>query len=372
MKALLTMVIISLAVCSQESLHAQPKVQELIVGTYTGQGSEGIYIYTFNEEDATFSARQTISGVENPSFLTLGRGSTLYAVNELGEGRGSVSAFTYGAEGSQLLSEMPSKGDAPCYIVADKENKFIFVSNYSGGSLAVYRTDDDGNLEQMVQHIQYQGSGPNRDRQEAPHVHSSVFSPDERFLLVQDLGTDRINIYPFSTDKEQPLEEEEVRVVSTPSGRGPRHVTFSPDGRFVYAIAELTSSVLVYSFDNGEMALLEEISLLPEVPGPSEGAADIHFSPDGKFLYASNRGTANELTIFEVDQTTGRLKETGKQAVFGEGPRNFAITPHGKFLLVANQKTNEVVIFERNSQTGQLKDTGKRIAISQPVCLVFN
>lgn len=366
------MVMISGAVCSQESGHAQPKIQELIVGTYTGQGSEGIYIYTFNEEDATFSARQTITDVENPSFLALGKGSTFYAVNELGDGKGSVSAFTYGAEESQLLSKMPSKGDAPCYIVADKESRFIFVSNYSGGSFSVFRTADDGSLEKMVQHIQYQGSGPNRGRQEAPHVHSSVFSPDERFLLVQDLGTDRINIYPFNSDQEQPLEEEKVRVVSTPPGRGPRHVTFSPDGRFVYAIAELTSSVLVYSFDKGEMALLEEISLLPEVSGPSEGAADIHFSPDGRFLYASNRGTANELTIFEVDQATGRLKETGKQAVLGEGPRNFAITPNGKFLLVANQKTNEVVIFERNLQTGQLRDSGKRIEVSQPVCLEFN
>ncbi len=223
-----------------------------------------------------------------------------------------------------------------------------------------------------MQHIQYRGKGVNKDRQEAPHVHSSVFSPDERFLLVQDLGTDRITVYSFNAEREKPIEEENALVVSTPPGRGPRHIIFSADGRFVYAIAELTSSVLVYSFDNGEMAFMEELSLLPEGLPASEGAADIHFSPDGKFLYASNRGTANELTIFEVNQTTGRLKEAGKQAVMGEGPRNFALTPNGKFLLVANQKTNEVVIFERNIQTGQLADTGKRIAISQPVCLVFN
>src|SRR5690606_37222990 len=155
-----------------------------------------------------------------------------------------------------------SQGDAPCYVVTDKESNYVFVSNYSGGSLSVFRTGERGSLEENIQHIQYEGSGPNRDRQEAPHIHSSVFSPDERFLLVQDLGTDRITVYPFDPQKPQPLQVNEAIVVSTPAGRGPRHITFSPDGRFVYAIAELTSSVLIYSFHNGEMDLLDELSLL--------------------------------------------------------------------------------------------------------------
>lgn len=365
------MVMMSGAVCSQENAQTKPKATELIVGTYTEPGkSQGIYIFNFNEGDATFSAKQTIAEVENPSFLTLGKGNTLYAVNELGEGRGAVSAYSYDASGSQLLNKLPSQGDAPCYIVTDKQNKFVFVSNYSGGSLSVFRIGSDGGLEENIQHIQNEGSGPNQDRQEAPHIHSSVFSPDERFLLVQDLGTDRITVYPFNPEKPQPLQVQDATIVSTPAGRGPRHINFSSDGRYVYVIAELSSSVLVYSFLNGEMKLLEELSLLSE-GGASEGAADIHFSPDGKFLYASNRGSANELTIFEVNQETGRLKELGKQSVLGKGPRNFVITPNGKYLLVANQNSDEIVLFERNLQSGQLSDTGKRIALSQPVCLLI-
>lgn len=366
------MMMMSGAICSQEAGNTQSKTDKLIIGTYTGEGSQGIYVYSFNDEDATFSAKDTITGVENPSFLTLSKNNSLYAVNELGEGRGAVSAFSYGSEGSQLLNKLPSKGDAPCYIVTDKEGKYVFVSNYSGGSLSVFRTGSNGSLEEMVQHIAYEGSGPNKGRQEAPHIHSSVFSPDERFLLVQDLGTDRITIYPFDAESDQPLQAESARVVSTPPGRGPRHITFSSDGRFVYAIAELTSSVLVYSFLDGEMELIEEHGLLSAEAGSSEGAADIHIAPDGKFLYASNRGTAHELTIFKVDQSTGRLTEAGKQSVMGKGPRNFTITGNGKFLLVANQQSDEVVIFERNLQTGYLQDTGKRIGISQPVCLVLN
>lgn len=365
------MVMMSGVVCGQESGQIT-KGTELIVGTYTSSGeSEGVYILNFNEEDATFSSKHIISGVENPSFIALGRGNALYAVNELGDGKGAVSAFSYDDTGSQLLNKMPSKGDAPCYIVTDKQSKFVFVSNYSGGSLTVFRAGADGRLENSVQHIQNEGSGPNPDRQEAPHIHSSVFSPDESFLLVQDLGTDRITVYPFDPDSPQPLQVNDASVVSTPAGRGPRHISFSPDGRFVYAIAELTSSVLVYSFFNGQMELLEELSLLAEESGSREGAADIHFSPDGKFLYASNRGSANELTIFEVNSENGRLKEVGKQSVMGEGPRNFVITPNGKYLLVANQKSNEIVVFERDPESGQLNDTGKRIKLSQPVCLVI-
>lgn len=366
------MVMISGAACGQGSGQKNPETTELIVGTYTDPGtSEGIYIFNFNEKDATFSAKDTISEVENPSFLTIGKSNTLYAVNELGEGRGAVSAFTYDTDKRQLLNKVSSQGDAPCYVVTDRRNNYVFVSNYSGGSLSVFRTADDGSLAENIQHIQYEGSGPNKDRQEAPHIHSSVFSPDEQFLLVQDLGADRITVYPFSPGEPQPLQSANAMTVSTPAGRGPRHISFSSDGRFVYVVAELTSSVLVYSFNKGEMNLLEELHLLPKEAEGREGAADIHFSPDGRFLYASNRGSANELTTFEVNQKTGQLKEIGKQAVMGEGPRNFAITPNGKYLLVANQKSNEIVIFERHVMNGLLNDTGRRISVSQPVCLLI-
>lgn len=366
------MVMISGAACAQESGQKKPKATELFVGTYTAQGaSQGIYIFNFNEEDATFSPKSVIADVENPSFLAFGKDNTIYAVNELGDGKGTVSAFSTDAAGSQLLNKMPSQGDAPCYIVTDKQSKFVFVSNYSGGSLTVFPTGSDGRLENSIQHIQNEGSGPNKERQEAPHIHSSVFSPDERFLLVQDLGADKITVYPFEPEKPQPLQVNDASIVSTPAGRGPRHITFSSDGRYVYAVAELTSSVLVYSFINGEMDLVEELSLLPPEARAREGAADIHFSPDGKFLYASNRGAANELTIFKVNKETGRLKEVGKQSVMGEGPRNFVITPNGKYLLVANQKSDAIVVFERDSQSGQLNDTGKRIELSQPVCLLI-
>lgn len=355
-------------------LNAQQDRLDLFVGTYTNSGkSEGIYVYTFDDATGNFSLKSKLTGIKNPSFLAFHqKANRLYAVSESG-GESTVSSFAYRDGQLEKLNTMPSGSSGPCHIITDRDNRFVFVSNYGGGTLSVYKTDTDGSLKELVQELPNQGSGPDKDRQKKPHVHSATLSPDERFLLVQDLGTDRITVYPFdSKNATLPLAVDKAIKIKTPPGRGPRHIAFAADGNFVYVVAELTSSVLVYSFNSGQMDLVQELNMLAEQGDNPTGAADIHLSKDGKFLYTSNRGKANEINSYKVDKKTGKLEEIGRQSTMGLVPRNFAISNSGKFLLAANQNSDEIVIFSRDPNNGKLKHTDKRIEVGSPVCLIFN
>jgi len=347
----------------------------LLVGTYTQNGkSEGIYVYDFDLETGEATPVSSITS-ENPSFLALSTDRKyLYAVNENGDGKGAVSAYAYDDQEGTLtfLNRQLTLGDHPCHVTTNSEGTHVMVSNYSGGSISVFPIGPAGSLGGMMQQIHHEGSGPDPQRQQAPHVHSAFFNSDETQLFVQDLGTDKLNIYDFEPEETAgPLIAAVSPFITGTPGGGPRHITFSADGRFIYLVQEMAATVMVYQQrgDNWE-AIQEEPINEPEFDG-RDGAADIKLSPDGKFLYASNRGDANILAIYRVDRASGKLTKTGNQSVLGRGPRNFVLSPDGKFLLVANQNTDEVVIFKRDSDTGLLTDTGKRLNVGSPVCLVF-
>jgi len=342
---------------------------ELFIGTYTEKTkSEGIYIYAFDQQAGKAYMTETIK-TSNPSFLTRVDENNLFVVNELGAGKGNVSVFrrTDGQE-HKLTGSISSHGDASCHITIDKKGKYLLVSNYSGGSLSVFRTKNNSTLEGLVQHIQFHGSGHDSIRQRTPHIHSAAFSPDEEYVLVQDLGTDNIHVFSFERNREEPLKL--LHSVKTTPGAGPRHLEFSIDGKFAYLVEEMGSRVSAYSFAEGNLSLIQQKTLLPAGFQGETGAADIHLSPDGRFLYASNRGDANDISIFKV-QANGTLKFSGRKYVGGKGPRSFVISPNGKFLLVANQYSDMVKVFSRDNQSGDLIDTGLDIAVDSPVCLKF-
>jgi len=356
--------------------HAQTNSLNLLIGTYTNTGkSEGIYVYTFNTETGEASLKNKVK-TSDPSFLALSADKQyVYAVNELGEGKGAVSAFRYDSQkGSlSLLNTKETGGDSPCHVIVDGENKHVIASNYSGGSLTVFPCLPNGALADRSQLIVHRGSGPDKQRQEKPHVHSATFSPDEKQVLVQDLGTDQITVYPYAASAQLPVSEKEAKTVKVHPASGPRHLTFSANGRFVYLVQEMGSMVTVFKYANeGALEKIQEITMLQPGFKGSVGAADIHISPDGRFLYASNRGDANDLAIYEINPATGKLSHIQNQSVLGKGPRNFTITPDGKYLLVANQYTDDVVIFERDLSTGLLRDSKQRIKVGAPVCLVFD
>jgi 6-phosphogluconolactonase len=356
------------------ALHAQSSDYHLLIGTYSVGGNlNGIHVYRFNPQTGEFTSEQPVTELANASYLAVAAdGKNVYAVSEAGGGKGSVHAYSFNPVNGALtfLNSVPSEGDHPCYVSVDSKKKFAFVGNYSGGNLLSIPLNDNGSFRTDVQNIPHDGNSVNKQRQEKPHVHSVVVSPDNRYLMVADLGTDKVNIYNIDITKTKALTPATTPFVATKAGGGPRHLTFHPNGKYAYLALELEASVVAFDYKDGKLTAKQTVTMLkPDFKG-NVSAADIHVSPDGKFLYASNRGEANELAIFSIDGK-GSLTLAGHQSVLGKTPRNFAIDPSGNFLLAANQESNEVVIFKRDSKTGLLTPTGKKIEVGKPVCLKF-
>ncbi|AOM77875.1 6-phosphogluconolactonase [Pedobacter steynii] len=366
MRALLFFPVILLAMQSC----AQQKDYNLIIGTYTNTGkSEGIYVYDFNTNTAAFKAKSVTKNVENPSYLALGEGNkTIYAVNETSESS-AASAFAFDAASGKLtfLNKQATNGADPCYIVADQKN--VITANYSGGSISVFGIEKDGSLSALKQLIKHNGKSIVKGQQAGPHVHMAQFSPDHKYVVVNDLGTDKVYLYKYNADGGNQVLTASDSVAVTP-GAGPRHLVFSKDSKYAYLVEEINGGITVFSYSEGTLTEIQQTKLTEDGFTGQNGAADIHLSPDGRFLYASNRGSENKITIFAIEKG-GLLSIRGYASTLGKGPRNFVIDPSGKYLLVGHQYTNNVVIFERNQETGALKDTGKRIEVGAPVCLVF-
>lgn len=343
----------------------------MFIGSYNEPGTDGIYVYRFDTATgrAVFVSK-TVSA--NPSFLCLSPDNRdLFAVNELAPGDGSgggISSFRFSAADGQLqpAGTTLSGGDHPCHVETDKTGKWLFAANYSSGSLSVLPILDNGKTG-TARRIQHSGSGPDSLRQKSPHVHGSAISADNRFLLVTDLGTDKLMIYAFD-DKTGELRPARMPFVRSVPGSGPRQFTFHPNQRFAYLVEELSGTVVFFRYHKGRLKRKQRISTLPAGDTRFAGSADIHVSPDGKFLYASNRGEVNNIVVYSIGRN-GQLRILGHQSTLGKTPRYFSIAPGGQFLLCANQNSNEIVVFKRDQQTGLLGDTGNRIRVGKPVCI---
>jgi 6-phosphogluconolactonase len=359
-----------LALLIFSSLQAQNATHNLVVGTYTTKcESKGIYVYNFNSDTGDFSYKNTTDNVINPSYLTVSKDNKfIYSVNEFGD-KSSVSSFTYNSNSGEVLlvNSQKAMGADPCYIINDDKN--VIVANYSGGNIAVFKKENDGSLAAASQVIQHYGKSVNAKRQEAPHAHMVLFSPDKKFVLAVDLGNDKVYCYAYNANSENEVLKM-VDTISVKSGSGPRHLTFSEDGKMVYLLQELDGSLTVFRFSDGKLKKLQENTIIDKGFKGAIGAAAIQISPDGQFLYASNRGEANTISLFKILKN-GKLESKGQISTLGKGPRNFVIDPTGKFLLVAHQYSNTIVIFKRDLLTGSLIDTGKRVELCAPVCMVF-
>jgi 6-phosphogluconolactonase len=344
----------------------------LFAGTYTGTGSKGIYVYQFDAATGSFKNLSNTDSSTNPSYLVISNsGKYIYSVNETkGENPGSVSSYKFDkAEGKlHLLNNQLTGGDDPCYITLTRNDKWLVVANYSGGSITLLPIDKNGSVGTYRQLLHDTGSSIDKSRQEKAHVHSTVFSPDENYLFTPDLGIDKVMVYRFNPQSPEPLKLSSPSSVKVKPGSGPRHFTFHPNKKFAYLVNELSGSVCAYSYSAGKLSKLQESSTHPREYKGAIGSADIHVSPDGKFLYVSNRGEENTLTIFSINKS-GRLTLVDYQSTLGKTPRNFIIDPSGNYLLVANQESGNVVIFKRNKRSGLLSATGKEILIPKPVCL---
>jgi len=356
-------------------------VYNLLVGTYTGGKSEGLYVYRFDTKtgDAT---RVSVAQTVNPSYLVVSRDRRfVYAVNELpgdngpASQRGGVSAFRFDAASGQLtfLNKVSADGNDPCYLSLSPDGKYLLAANYSvaadpGGSFSVLPVQADGQLGASVLTVHHEGSGPVKGRQDNAHVHSTVFSPDGHYLFAQDLGADKLYSYRYTADGSRGLfSPTDWRYTQEKPGTGPRHLVFDADGKHAYLTSELAATVSTFNYADGKLTQVQTISLTEPGFKGAVGAAAIHLSPDGRFLYATNRGDANEIVIFSVDPTNGHLKKIGRQSSLGKSPRELAIDPTGKWLIVGNQNSDTVYVFRRDQQSGLLEANPKRIEIGSPV-----
>jgi 6-phosphogluconolactonase len=368
-------VLAALAASAVAAPEAKPGPITFYVGTYTDGTSRGIYRLTF--DPATGALTEPVLAVEtkNPSFLALHpSGRFLYAAGEVssfeGAKTGVVSAFAIDPKtgGLTLLNQQASAGADPCHLVVDRTGRALLVANYSAGTVAVLPIGADGRLAPASSVRTHEGSGPNAGRQGKPHAHGIYLDAAERFALSPDLGADRIFVYRFDAAKGT-LEPHGAFPLAP--GSGPRHLAFHPSGKFLYVINELLSTVTVFSYDaeKGELATLQTLGTLPAGFSGTSWTAEIAVSPDGRFVYGSNRGD-DSLAVFAVDPKTGRLAPPGFAPVGGKTPRHFTIDPSGGYILAAHQGSGSIAALRIDPATGLPALAGSTVKVDKPVCLL--
>lgn len=366
-----------------------PTKRLVLVGTYTepilfGTGAvlqgkgKGIHIYRLDDGTGRLEQVAVAEGIQNPSYLAFGRGSTcLYAVNELkrceGAASGALSAYAFDPESLALtfLDKRLSGGTDPCHVAIDPTGRWVALANFRSGSVAVYPILVDGGLGPRAAFVQHEGHSVNHARQEGPHAHAVIFAPGGDSLMVPDLGADRIVAYRFDAATGA-LSPDAGRTVACAPGVGPRSLEYHPSGRFAYAVNELASSVTAFEVDqaSGALSATQTLSTLPEGWRGASTCADLHVSPSGRFLYASNRGH-DSIAIFAIDESDGSLRAAGHESTRGATPRNFTLDREGAFLLAANQDSDTIAVFRIDKVTGKPEYTGVSCFAPTPVCVKF-
>lgn len=356
---------------AHEILHAY-------VGTYTGGDSKGVYRFEFNTETGELTEAGVTEGVKNPSFLALNKaGTALYCVAEIsdfgGKKSGGVAAFARDAKTGELrkLSEQSTGGAGPCHLTLDNAGKHLLSANYGGGSIAVHPITANGGLGERTDFVQHEGSSVTK-RQTGPHAHCINVDAADGYVFATDLGLDQVVIYRYDAKTGKVTPNDPKAVVLKP-GAGPRHFAMHPSEKLALVNNELDSTVTSMKYDaaKGSLTKVDTLSTLPtDYQEPGNSTAEIAVSPDGKFVYVSNRGH-NSIAGFAINQDTGKLKAIGHTSTGGEIPRNFGMTPDGEWIIAANQKSGTLVVLKRDAETGGLKQVGDPIACPKPVCVVF-
>ena len=361
---------------AQTSQKAAPRGHYLAyVGTYTAKtNSKGIYVFRFDAATGQLSAGGVAAETPDPSWVAVHpSGKFLYAANEAGEAS-TVSAFAIDKKSGklELLNQLPSLGEDPCYLSFDKTGKYAFVANYTSGTIAVFPIMPDGRLGEHTALVQDQGAtGPNKERQEGPHAHWIETSPDNRFVLVADLGLDEVLVYKFDATSGT-LTPNEPAFARLKPGSGPRHLVVHPNGKFIFSVSELSSTATSFAYD-AKKGTLKEIGAVSTLPPGFSGRNDVAEAavhPNGKFLYVSNRGN-DSVAVLSIDPAKGTLAPVGGIPTGGKEPRHFIFDPSGKFLFAENQFSDTVVEFRADAATGQLTPSGDTVSVPSPVCISF-
>lgn len=368
----------NLLTASLMSLTIHAHASTLLVGSYTDGASQGIYRYQFDDKAGRIdpTPQQVVKSV-NPSWLVLSADQRqLFVVNETPGGH--ASSFSVSTKGElKPLNQVVTHGDEPTHASLSRDQRYLFVANYAvkpdpGGSLVVIPVARDGKLKAAVQQARHKASGVNPERQAGAHVHALVLSPNGQHVYACDLGADKVFIYRYdgaSVDK--PLSPAIPASVALPPGSGPRHLLFDAKGQHAYLTLEMSGEVVMFDVEDAALLERQRLPLTELQDAAAKAAGGLHLSADGRFLYVSNRGTANEILVFAVGKNDGQLTFVQRRSVEGDHPREFALDPSGKFLLVANQKSNQIVVMRRDLLTGKLGETVQTMAQDAPSDLKF-
>jgi len=368
----------SLLTASLMSLTINTYAATLLVGSYTEGASQGIYRYQFDDKAGRIDPTplQVVKSV-SPSWLVLSADQRqLFAVNETPQGH--ASSFSISSKGEiKPLNQVATQGDEPTHASLSRDQRFLFVANYAvnpapGGSLVVIPVARDGKLKPVVQQARHEASGVNPERQAGAHVHSLVLSPDGQHLYASDLGADKVFIYRYDgASTYHPLTAAIPASVALPPGSGPRHLLFDAKGRHAYLTLEINAEVVVFDVQDDNLVERQRLPLTERQEAAAKAAGGLHLSADGRFLYVSNRGTANEIVVFGVGKENGELTFLQRRSVEGDHPREFALDPSDNFLLVANQKSNQIVVIRRDPRSGKLLETVQTLQQDAPSDLKF-
>lgn len=345
----------------------------VFLGSYNrDKSAEAIQVYQLDTLSGKLVKVTSVKNIVNPSFLTLSpNGKFVYACTDTKTpNAGSISSFEFNPATKSLtfLNSQRSGGENPVYVAVHKSGKWIANANYTEGSVSVFPILENGKIDSIAQNFQYMEGSTHKERQTRSHVHSSVFSPQFDYLFLPDLGADKIRCYAFDENRKKPLMETKNPFTKTDLEAGPRHFTFHPNQKFGYCIEEMAGQISVYKYNDGVLNKIQRIAAHPDKIKEGFESSDIHISPDGKFLYATNRGQENNIAIFSIDEN-GLLKNIGYQPTLGKHPRIFAIDESGKFLVASNVLTGNVIVFRRDPKTGLLKKVGKEIKMENVSCV---
>src|ERR1700682_1895534 len=371
---LIALLIFAVAAGSADRAAANRKYL-VFVGTYTTKTeSKGIYGYEFDADTGKLTPRGAAAETRDPSWVAVHPGGKfLYAANEAGKAS-TLSAFAVDAKSGKLtlLNQIPSQGEDPCYLSFDKTGKYLLVANYSSGTIAVFPILADGRLGEHTGLLKDQGAtGPNKEHQKGPHAHWIETSPDNRFVLVADLGLDEVLVYKFDAASGT-LTPNEPAFARLKAGSGPGQAVFYPNGKFVFAVSELSSTATSFAY-GAKKGALKEVGTASTLPPGFSGRNDVAEAavhPNGKFLYVSNRGN-DSIAILSIDPGNRTLSPAGGIPTGGKEPRHFAIDQSGKYLLAENQFSNNIVVFKIDAATGGLTPTGQVVEVPSPVDIAF-
>lgn len=346
------------------------------IGTYTSGSSKGIHRSDLNLADGTMSNPKLVAEVANPTFLAVHPTlNVLYSTSEVRRDskreNAKVIAYEIADDGMlQVLGSKPTGGEGPCFVSTDRVGQFVFVANYSSGSISAFSLNNDGNLLSNVSNIQHVGKSVDASRQEGPHAHCILVDPNDRYVCAADLGLDQVIVYAF--DRNTGTLTNTGRPFQATPGFGPRHLAFHPNGKHAFVIHEMASQLSACTWDaaSGGMTEIHHIATLPSGFTNSSSTAEVLVHPNGRFVYGSNRGH-DSVAAFRFDEASGRLALVGHTSTKGKTPRNFCIDPSGSYLLAQNQDSDSIYSFRIDTESGILEQVGDPISVGSPCCIKF-